>query len=183
MLVVSLDDERQSGESWRCWFCVWGPRAISGQVVMDWHTVTRWEHWHSDRADAVRCALDQFEGHRFEIPPTLQRLVDSDLAAQRRALARQRARRQLLEGPGWRRTRAEVLFECATCRVCGAPATQVDHIVPLYMGGTSDRDNLQALCQACHLAKTTAERTRRPTTLPESFTHRRAAARGVEKAE
>lgn len=43
------------------------------------------------------------------------------------------------------------------CRVCNQmlPACyDVDHVVPLYRGGTNDRTNLQALCRNCHGNKT-----------------------------
>ncbi len=35
-----------------------------------------------------------------------------------------------------------------------APAACVDHIRPVRCGGTDERDNLQALCWACHSVKT-----------------------------
>ena len=44
-----------------------------------------------------------------------------------------------------------------TCRHCGAPATEVDHIVNLAQGGTHDPLNLQALCPPCHRVKTETE--------------------------
>lgn len=39
------------------------------------------------------------------------------------------------------------------CQQCGARAEHVDHIIPRVLGGTDDPANLQALCQACNLAK------------------------------
>lgn len=44
-----------------------------------------------------------------------------------------------------------------TCRHCGAPATEVDHIINLAQGGTHHLDNLQALCTPCHRIKTEQE--------------------------
>ena len=38
------------------------------------------------------------------------------------------------------------------CRLCGAPATEIDHIA----GSSPDPENLQALCSSCHSSKTTA---------------------------
>lgn len=48
------------------------------------------------------------------------------------------------------------------CRVCKAKgrvvaADEVDHIVPIHLGGTDHESNLQSLCQPDHAAKTTAE--------------------------
>ncbi|WP_233132569.1 HNH endonuclease [Paraferrimonas haliotis] len=40
------------------------------------------------------------------------------------------------------------------------PAVTVDHIVAKAHGGTDHMENLQALCDKCHKAKTAAERLR-----------------------
>lgn len=45
------------------------------------------------------------------------------------------------------------------CRTCGRVSVdnQVDHIVPLHLGGHESDENRQTLCQACHERKTEAE--------------------------
>ena len=53
----------------------------------------------------------------------------------------------------WHRVRRAFIAAHPTCS-CGAPATDVDHVVPLRDGGTHDWSNLQALCHACHSTKT-----------------------------
>ena len=57
-------------------------------------------------------------------------------------------------GADWPKVRAAVLAQQPECALCGAPATDVDHIVPKRWGGTDDADNLQPLCKACHKRKT-----------------------------
>lgn len=58
-------------------------------------------------------------------------------------------------GVAWRRIRARVLREEPICRRCGKVASrEVDHIVPKELGGTDERENLQALCKPCHSTKT-----------------------------
>jgi 5-methylcytosine-specific restriction enzyme A len=52
-----------------------------------------------------------------------------------------------------------VLAEEPTCRICGAPATDVDHIQAAEDGGTDARENLRGLCNPCH-KKHTAEQNR-----------------------
>jgi hypothetical protein len=47
-----------------------------------------------------------------------------------------------------------VLAEEPTCRLCTTPSAIVDHVVPLAKGGSTERDNLQALCESCHREKT-----------------------------
>jgi 5-methylcytosine-specific restriction protein A len=56
--------------------------------------------------------------------------------------------------PGWTQIRARVLAEEPTCGLCGAPSTEVDHIVALAFGGTHDRLNLRGICHRCHIGKT-----------------------------
>jgi 5-methylcytosine-specific restriction protein A len=57
-------------------------------------------------------------------------------------------------------TRAKIL--AATGHVCARPgcperATDVDHILPLWLGGSNKEKNLEGLCPAHHAAKTKAE--------------------------
>ena len=65
-------------------------------------------------------------------------------------------RRQALDRDGWR------------CCRCGRPGRlEVDHLKPLIDGGAPYHlDNLQALCRACHHAKTTGENRRRSGKVP-----------------
>lgn len=61
-------------------------------------------------------------------------------------------------------TKAKVL--AATNHVCARPgcqdrATDVDHILPLWLGGSNREKNLEPLCAAHHSAKTKAEATLR----------------------
>lgn len=66
-------------------------------------------------------------------------------------------------GRPWRRKRARVLerdsFCCKPCEREGklTVATQVDHVIPKAEGGSDDDDNLQAICDPCHEAKSQKE--------------------------
>ena len=40
------------------------------------------------------------------------------------------------------------------CVLCGGHAEEVDHIVPVKLGGTSDASNLRPLCLPCHKGET-----------------------------
>jgi 5-methylcytosine-specific restriction enzyme A len=58
----------------------------------------------------------------------------------------------------WERRRATYLRAHRWCVVCGAPAQEVDHIVPVAAGGPMwDEANWQALCRRHHRAKTMTE--------------------------
>ena len=62
-------------------------------------------------------------------------------------------------GAHWEETRARVLRQEPNCRICGKPATDVDHIVAHADGGTDDRSNLRPLCREDH-KKATSEQNR-----------------------
>lgn len=53
----------------------------------------------------------------------------------------------------WERCRREALRINRRCR-CGKRAREVDHIVPVSLGGGSDLSNLRSLCRQCHLEAT-----------------------------
>ena len=62
-------------------------------------------------------------------------------------------------GRRWGTLRRSVLREEPMCRLqlagCTTFAEEVDHIVPLSLGGhPTDRSNLQPLCHSCHVKKT-----------------------------
>lgn len=48
---------------------------------------------------------------------------------------------------------------CVQCQLRGdvQAAVEVDHVVPLHLGGKEDDANLQGLCRACHAAKSADE--------------------------
>ena len=74
-----------------------------------------------------------------------------------------------LQGAAWRRLRRAVLMrakwmcECRECRELQRIriAHEVDHVTPVWEGGTDHRSNLQAINRECHAAKSAAEATRR----------------------
>lgn len=61
--------------------------------------------------------------------------------------------------PGnWRTIKARILERDGhRCYVCGATATEVDHLVNVAAGGTHEDDNLAAICEPCHKRKTQRE--------------------------
>ena len=67
----------------------------------------------------------------------------------------QKTRRQLTEKErqGFLETQGSV------CKLCGCTGTEleVDHVLPLCMGGADTLENLQIICKACHAEKTQLE--------------------------
>ncbi|MVN78933.1 HNH endonuclease [Hymenobacter sp. HMF4947] len=68
----------------------------------------------------------------------------------------------------WQRARAAHLATCPCCVECTkqgrtTPATVVDHITPVRLGGAFyDSSNYQSLCRPCHQAKSASERLKTP---------------------
>lgn len=66
-------------------------------------------------------------------------------------------------GYSWQKARLRVLLrDCGLCQTClkvgrTTMATEVDHVVPKFEGGTDDPGNLSAICGPCHTAKTAEE--------------------------
>ncbi len=52
---------------------------------------------------------------------------------------------------------AEAHWRCNNCRCLVDAHYEIDHIVPLHLGGGNCDANLQLLCGGCHAAKTAAE--------------------------
>lgn len=79
-----------------------------------------------------------------------------------RVYARNAARRALKRGAGGTHSAADIdhllkvqNFRCAHswCRVSLKPGFHRDHVIPLALGGTNDRQNIQLLCIPCNLKK------------------------------
>ena len=63
-----------------------------------------------------------------------------------------------IRGRTLQRLRTRIMQGQPLCRACDAkgfvtPSAEMDHIVPLFMGGSNDDDNLQMLCVECHRKK------------------------------
>jgi 5-methylcytosine-specific restriction endonuclease McrA len=81
---------------------------------------------------------------------------------------------QRQRGRGWMERRAKWLRLNPLCKHClehgqAKPATQLDHVVPLFQGGLDDESNFQSLCTDHHQAKTTRERKTQGTGGRETF--------------
>lgn len=69
-------------------------------------------------------------------------------------------------GRPWMRLRSRLLSARPLCVACErqgrvAAAAELDHVVPLWAGGTDDERNLQGLCRACHAEKSADEAAQR----------------------
>jgi 5-methylcytosine-specific restriction endonuclease McrA len=71
-----------------------------------------------------------------------------------------RNRRAKLKGLNGSHTISDILFlmneqkgKCVYCLCDIRPEFQVDHIVPVALGGSNDKGNLQLLCKPCNLDK------------------------------
>jgi 5-methylcytosine-specific restriction enzyme A len=99
----------------------------------------------------------------------------------RKPIERERSRRRRVATKGvyktrmWLRRRLQVLSRdpiCADGRVCGHNrlSTEVDHIVPLDLGGERyAMNNLRGTCSDCHQAKTAEENRKRRATVTREY--------------
>lgn len=67
-----------------------------------------------------------------------------------------------MRGSSWQKIRAEYFRAhplCAECQRQGVTraAQELDHVVPLWKGGSDAPSNYQGLCRDCHQAKTADE--------------------------
>jgi hypothetical protein len=56
-----------------------------------------------------------------------------------------------------RRVAARAEWRCAGCGVCVDEHYEIDHRVPLHLGGSNEMSNLDLLCSNCHHTKTRTE--------------------------
>ena len=52
---------------------------------------------------------------------------------------------------------ANAKWKCEICNNLLTANYEIDHIIALYLGGTNEKDNLQACCPECHRTKTRQE--------------------------
>ena len=88
-----------------------------------------------------------------------QRLGSADTIREQRRLGQwdwERIRQRIM-------LRDKGLCQCLQCRDAGRTtlATEVDHIVPLWQGGSDDEANLQAINRECHKRKSAIEAAQR----------------------
>lgn len=59
-----------------------------------------------------------------------------------------------------RQVAASQQWKCANCQALLSAYFEIDHIEPLWRGGSNERHNLNALCSNCHSEKTCLEAAR-----------------------
>jgi hypothetical protein len=55
---------------------------------------------------------------------------------------------------------SEQQWKCSSCNILLTASYEIDHIVPLYKGGSNNRENLSAMCRNCHGNKTLNDKIR-----------------------
>ena len=60
-----------------------------------------------------------------------------------------------------KRVAANQNWRCASCRSLLDETYEIDHIKPLFKGGTNVESNVQALCKRCHTMKSAVEQSSR----------------------
>ena len=60
-----------------------------------------------------------------------------------------------------KRVAAGQKWRCASCKSLLDETYEIDHVKPLFKGGTNRETNLQALCKRCHMLKSAVEQSSR----------------------
>jgi 5-methylcytosine-specific restriction endonuclease McrA len=55
----------------------------------------------------------------------------------------------------------ELKFRSMRCVICNSWDIEIDHIIPVSLGGTNDESNLQSLCKKCNRIKEGMQRMQR----------------------
>jgi 5-methylcytosine-specific restriction endonuclease McrA len=73
--------------------------------------------------------------------------------------------------PGWRKIRQAVFaMKGTSCWWCGRPATTIDHVIPVVLGGGHDHQNLVPACRRCNYSRGASTGNRiRSTTNPATW--------------
>ena len=82
--------------------------------------------------------------------------------------------RRSLSGHDKKRVAARQAWRCALCDDLLDETYEVDHVVPLHLGGADHTDNCRALCCGCHRRVTVAQEADR-------VARRRRAARSTSR--
>jgi 5-methylcytosine-specific restriction endonuclease McrA len=69
----------------------------------------------------------------------------------------QQQQRKFLTPAQKQRLAAEQKYLCRECDILLPSTWQVDHVIPLHLGGTNEWQNLQILCPLCHANKSQLE--------------------------
>lgn len=145
------------------------PKPISPQKS----SFYRWLSKQADRDDPIGdIATDALRDKSFptnsQTLPRLERHVllkgghEDALTALREAFAEFRAKGKLRSGVS-PKLRFEIFRNCDyCCQICGRKASleltlEIDHKVPVALGGTNDPDNLWVLCFVCNRGKSASE--------------------------
>ena len=121
-------------------FCA--PALMAVLVVVCW-IVSRWAPWTAYR-------LLEHGQHIFE-PESLEESVIP--------LGAQPTKRKRFSPLVSKQVAARQQFRCAICRrLFDDQLWDLDHIVPLFRGGSNELSNIRAICRACHMSDSATQR-------------------------
>ena len=99
--------------------------------------------------------------HRCELCHQHKRRKSDKEKQRRKQMGKRRWRRerqQTVHDESYMKPRTWVKYQKLACAICGAKLSletaEVDHVVPLSLGGENHPRNFQVLCHGCHEIKT-----------------------------
>lgn len=144
-------------------------------------TITYWSR-HKKSCKLVKCDKDELiEQMKQQLADTKEQLVAKDEQIKEliirlsevhtpppvRAGGAKGTKRKRMTEPQRRKIALRQNFKCANpdgkCKLTDAlEEYDVDHVIPLFLGGDDEERNMQALCPACHRRKTENEALQAP---------------------
>ncbi len=114
--------------------------------------------WRAANPDRMKAARDSWRNANRDLANRMvadwqKRNLDAHRAKENRRRARKAASGGSHTAADIRAIRKAQRGACATCRVALGNRYHVDHVVPLKLGGSNDRKNIQILCAPCNLKK------------------------------
>lgn len=114
---------------------------------------------YAEKGNEIRKRAKELRPRRANKIKSYMKKWNSENRERRRALEHNREARK--RGNGGSHTASDIknIFDaqggkCAYCKICiKKNKRHIDHIIPLILGGSNDRENIQLLCVPCNLQK------------------------------
>ena len=121
------------------------------KAARDWYAANKTEALERQKAYRQRNPLTNEQKEARRIKAAVRRALDP--AKGKDARHADRAKRRSI-GPFLTRAKIAEMLANAVCVSCGSlDNPEIDHIMPIALGGTHDADNLQILCRPCNRSK------------------------------
>jgi hypothetical protein len=100
-------------------------------------------------ADILRRRLESSETKRNWLAGRVAELEAAIFGMHLKRVVSESKKKKVASAQAWR---------CACCNGMLSHVFEIDHVIPLFLGGNNSEENLQALCRECHGQKTALDK-------------------------